>query len=75
MTTILLIDYVVTHDDPVDGDAILPGVIDDGVFWALVQRVNGCALWRRIYLKQNSNTSTPRGARRWRSTVSARKER
>ena len=47
------IEYAIT-DDLADGTPVLPGFINDGIFWALVARLpNGRTRWRRIYLQQN----------------------
>jgi hypothetical protein len=47
----LRIDHVVTADDPLDGQPVLPGFADDGTYWACVTRLpGGRTLWRRICL-------------------------
>ncbi len=48
----LVIEHVVTDDDPIDGDPVLPGYSDDEIFWAVVaQLAGGRHLWRRLYLQ------------------------
>jgi hypothetical protein len=48
----LRVDYVVTVDD-FDGAPLLPGFVDDGIFWALVARLHeGRTQWRRTLEKK-----------------------
>jgi hypothetical protein len=49
---LLRVDYVVTVDD-FDGAPLLPGFVDDGIFWALVARLHeGRTQWRRTLEKK-----------------------
>lgn len=46
------IEYAITRDDDLDGNPILPGIVTDDTFWALVQSFpdSRCTLWRRLLL-------------------------
>jgi hypothetical protein len=48
----LRIEYAETNDDPIDHQRVLPGVIDDGIFWAFVAHCpDGRTRWRRIHIE------------------------
>ena len=50
----LSINHVVTDDD-FDGTPVLPGFLDDGIFWALAARLSdGRTRWRCIHLQTNT---------------------
>jgi hypothetical protein len=54
----LVIEHVVTIDDPCDGAPVLPGYTNEQIFWALVTPLpGGCHLWRRLYLQHTGDTS------------------
>lgn len=51
--TTLVIEHVITPDDPCDGGPVVPGIIniDDDAFWARVRCLPGHrTLWRRIFI-------------------------
>jgi hypothetical protein len=48
------IEHAIIVDLP-DGTPVLPGFVNDGIFWALVARLSdGRTRWRRIYLQTNT---------------------
>jgi hypothetical protein len=48
------IEHAITDDLP-DGTPVLPGFVNDGIFWALVARLpDGRTRWRRICLQPNA---------------------
>jgi hypothetical protein len=50
---VLQIEHATTHDLP-DGAPVLPGFVNDGIFWARVARLpDGRTRWRRISVHKN----------------------
>ena len=59
---ILLIEHVVSADLD-DGSPVVPGFVDDGIYWACVVRLpNARTLWRRIYLAETRSAGRRHGA-------------
>jgi hypothetical protein len=56
---LLCIQYVVTRDDPVTDDPVVPGYGDE--FFGLVRRLpdQHCTLWRAISLGIHANETPP----------------
>ena len=53
------IEHATTDNFP-DGTPVLPGFVDDGIFWALVARLSdGRTRWRRLHL--HPDTALPIG--------------
>ena len=53
----LAVEYITTADDPITGDAIVPGFGEE--FFGLVRRLpGGQTVWRRISLAPLTSSST-----------------
>jgi len=50
----LRIEYAETNDDPIDHQPVVPGIITDDEFWALVAHLpGGRTRWRRLSLSSS----------------------
>jgi hypothetical protein len=55
----MLIEHVVTADLD-DGSPVVPGFVDDGIYWACVVRLpNARTRWRRISLAETRAAGSP----------------
>jgi hypothetical protein len=61
----LRIEYADTNDDPIDHQPVVPGIITDNEYWAIVAHCpDGRTRWRRIRLECVRVLNTNQGENR-----------